>query len=244
MKRACREVEPLLAGYALGALDPAELRQVEAHLPGCEQCSAKAVEHGQIAGGLLHLPFRTPSPSVRAGLVARLAPAPQPGRDRLKWPPLSRAATALAIAAFLLVNGVVFAQLRSVAAGQQALAQRLSEQQTVTALLSYPSTKVARVTGDQGYGTFVYDPYQKIAVLNAWGLPPLGSGQTYQAWLVLPNSDRVSGGTFSVQSDASFTTLVIRSSAPLSQYAGVGVTIEPAGGSLSPSGPRVLRANL
>lgn len=244
MKHAHKDVEPLLAGYALEALTPDEARVVEEHIEGCDRCAAVLDDYRAVATGLLHTPrLKTPPARLRARLLARVVrPAPKPsvwGRVAgLGW---SRAAFGAALGVLLIVNLVVLGQNRVVAGQQHALTQRIADQQTAFALITYPTTKIAKVYGD-GYGTLVYDPGQPVAVLNAWGLKPLPSNQAYEAWLVTAKGDRVSGGLFQVAADARFTTLVINSPSPLSSFVGVGVTVEPAGGSPAPTGPRVLYA--
>jgi anti-sigma-K factor RskA len=245
MKHAHTDVEPLLAGYALEALTPEEAHVVEDHLKECDRCPAILDEYQAVTSGLLHTPrLQTPPGRVRARLLSRVVrPAPKPSLwDRVKGLGWSRAAVGAVLGALLIVNLLVLGQNRAVASQQQALTQRIADQQTAFALITYPTTKITKVYGD-GYGTFVYDPGQPIAVLNAWGLSPLPAAQTYQVWLVSAKGDRVSGGLFQVLPGARFTTLVINSPSPLSSFVGVGVTVEPAGGSPAPTGPRVLRTD-
>ncbi len=245
MKHAHKDVEPLLAGYALEALTLEEARVVEEHLGGCERCTAALDDYRAVAIGLLHTPrLKTPPARVRARLLSRVArPAPRASIwDRVAGLGWSRAAFGAVLGAVLIVNLLVLGQNRAVAGQQQALAQRIADQQTAFALITYPTTKIAKVYGD-GYGTLVYDPGQPVAVLNAWGLSPLPPTKTYQAWLVTANGDRVSGGLFQMPAGARFTTLVINSPSPLSNFVSVGVTVEPAGGSPAPTGPRVLRTD-
>jgi anti-sigma-K factor RskA len=245
MKHAHTDVEPLLAGYALEALTPEEVHIVEAHIKECDRCPALLDEYQAVASGLLLTPrLQTPPARVRAKLLSRVArPEPKASLwDRVKELGWSRAAAGAALGALLIINLVVLGQNRAVASQQQALTQRVADQQTALALITYPTTKIVEVSG-VGYGTLVYDPSQPIAVLNAWGLSPLPSTQTYQAWLVTAKGDRVSAGLFQVQAGARFTTLVINAPSPLSSFVGVGVTVEPAGGSPAPTGPRVLRTD-
>jgi anti-sigma-K factor RskA len=70
------------------------------------------------------------------------------------------------------------------------------------------------------------------------GLPPLGESQEYQLWLIR-DGERTSGAVFSTDEKAYGGTR-IRAPRPLTDYSAVGITIEPAGGSPQPTGPRVL----
>jgi anti-sigma-K factor RskA len=76
-----------------------------------------------------------------------------------------------------------------------------------------------------------------------WHLPELANDQTYQAWLIQPDGSRVSAGGFLPQEEESYTTQPIYSKQDLSTFVGVGVTIEPAGGSEQPTGPRILKVD-
>ena len=73
-------------------------------------------------------------------------------------------------------------------------------------------------------------------------LPQLGPDQQYQLWLI-QHGQRTSGAVFSVDADG-YRGLQIASPIPLQDYSAFGITIEPAGGSPSPTGQRVLGYNL
>jgi anti-sigma-K factor RskA len=70
------------------------------------------------------------------------------------------------------------------------------------------------------------------------GLPPLGEDQQYQLWLIRDGT-RTSGAVFSTD-EKSYGGTRIRSPLSLLEYSAVGITVEPAGGSPQPTGPRVL----
>jgi anti-sigma-K factor RskA len=80
----------------------------------------------------------------------------------------------------------------------------------------------------------------KKGVLFAWGLDTLDAAHTYQVWLIQPDGRRVSGGLFCPESDQPFVSVIIPSSRPFTDYTGLGITVEPSGGSPGPTGPRVL----
>ena len=52
MTASCAEIQPLLAAYALEALEPEERLRVEAHLAGCAACRAALAEYQAVAEGL------------------------------------------------------------------------------------------------------------------------------------------------------------------------------------------------
>jgi anti-sigma-K factor RskA len=148
------------------------------------------------------------------------------------------------MAALLLVNLSRLRQVRSLRVEQARVAQDLQVDQTALSLASYPSTQVVLLEGESVGGTFLYEPERRFAVLHMWGLDPLESGQEYQAWLVRPDGSRVSGGVFAADPNSLFTSAVLNTPGPVGEFSGLGVTVEPAGGSLTPTGPRVLSADL
>jgi hypothetical protein len=124
-----------------------------------------------------------------------------------------------------------------------ALGDQLRTNQTALALVAYPGARSLPVEGENAGGTIVIDNDQRVGVLIAWGLPPLEGSRAYQIWLVAPDGTRTSGGTFAVTRAMPYTSVVFRAEAPMSSFRGLGVTIEPTGGSPAPTGPRVLRAD-
>jgi anti-sigma-K factor RskA len=70
------------------------------------------------------------------------------------------------------------------------------------------------------------------------GLPPLGESQQYQLWLIR-DGQRTSGAVFSTD-EKDYGGTRVRAPRPLTDYSAVGITIEPTGGSTSPTGKQVL----
>jgi anti-sigma-K factor RskA len=87
------------------------------------------------------------------------------------------------------------------------------------------------------------DKQRAVGVLFVWNLPKLETGQNYQAWLINAQGDRISGGIFIPEENQLYTTVVITSPKPLGEFSGLGVTVEPSGGSPAPTGPRVLKVD-
>jgi anti-sigma-K factor RskA len=85
-------------------------------------------------------------------------------------------------------------------------------------------------------------PGSNVALLCVYSMPKLEAGKTYQAWLV-EDDRRASAGTFDVNNDG-YGVLLINAEKPVSEYQQLGITVEPAGGSLAPTTPRVLGAGL
>lgn len=69
-------VDDLVAGYALGALEPAERERVERHVRACPACSRLVTDDARVAGFLPYLaPAVAPPLDVKAALFARIAHA-------------------------------------------------------------------------------------------------------------------------------------------------------------------------
>lgn len=85
---------------------------------------------------------------------------------------------------------------------------------------------------DGGTVTVVVSPSQGTAVLTAEDLPPVASGEVYQAWWIDAQGEPVSAGTLSSASDARSVTLL---SGSAQGAVTVAVTVEPDGGSKAPT---------
>jgi anti-sigma-K factor RskA len=234
--------EAVLGAHALGALTQAEAARVEAHLAVCEVCAARSAEFRQVAEGLLHLaPEVAPPARLRSSLIAALdaSTARAPRRSpRLAW------AGALAAVALLALNLAQWVRNASLQTQLESLAAEQRAAQTAQALRSYPSSQVLELQADEIRGTLVYDPGFPVAVLYIWGLEDPGPQQAYQAWLVAADGTRTSGGLLELPPDRGFAWLVMRPPEALREYRSLGLTLEPAGGSPLPTGPRILGGDL
>lgn len=238
----CQPIRELLPAFALETLEPEEIRLVQAHLKDCPDCGAALREYQAVSDGLmLAVPPKSPPPRVRARLIASLAdhkaPAARPARRA--WPAW-QFGLGLALAALLMLNVSALFQVQAVQRQQAALAEQSRVSQTALALVSYPEARTFNVTGNQVAGTLVMDSELKTGVLFAWGLAPLDSAHTYQIWLIQPDGSRVSGGLFRAEPGQPFASAIIQPSQPFSDFTGLGVTVEPRGGSASPTGLKVL----
>jgi anti-sigma-K factor RskA len=80
-------------------------------------------------------------------------------------------------------------------------------------------------------------------VLILRGLPAIPDSQTYQVWLIAPNEERVSAGLLRPHTDLPFIAEPIDSTQDLANFVGMGMTIEPAGGSDKPTGLPIFRVD-
>ena len=85
----------------------------------------------------------------------------------------------------------------------------------------------------------IWMPGDSSAMVMAEEFPPLQPGAVYQVWL-LHGDDRMSAGLFSVDESGS-AMMMVESPMPLDTLDGVGITMEPAGGSPTPTGDLLVR---
>ena len=111
------------------------------------------------------------------------------------------------------------------------------------ALLSSPDTQTLALNGENASGKILLDRQSNMAVLIAEHLPQLEPNQTYQIWLVSSDGDRTSAGLFRPESGQVYTAKAIIPTQMFSDFVGIGVTVEPAGGSTHPTGKRLFRVD-
>ncbi|MGB7873976.1 MAG: anti-sigma factor [Anaerolineales bacterium] len=247
----CLPYRENLAAYALGTLDADDIRALESHLENCQDCQSELADYQSVTTGLLHsVPPQAPPPSLRRKLVAQL-PSQRTQTPNLRPNIFSRfslgqVATTVIVVILLGLNIFSSMQIRELQQQQAELTERLSNEQVAIAMLAYPSTQSLTVSADVQNlaGSMLVDREKRIAVLVLWNLPPLDAGQTYQAWLIDADGNRVSGGLFASVIERGYTTATIHSPAPIGEFEGLGVTVEPSGGSEGPTGPRVLAVDL
>jgi anti-sigma-K factor RskA len=236
----CQPFRDLLPAYALQALDPDEAKSVEKHLRICADCQANLEEYQAVSEGLLGaMPKVAPPPRVRARLVAQLgAEKPQVAparRARFNW----QWVMGLALVVLLALNVSTLFQLNALQHQQAMLTTQLNASQKALALVAYPDSRTYEVSG-KAAGTLVLNDELRSGALFIWGLEPLDPAHTYQIWLIQPDGKRVSGGLFKPETGQPFVSAFIASSKPLSDFVGLGVTVEPSGGSPAPTTPRVV----
>ena len=247
----CSPYRENLAAYALGALDADEIRALETHLKDCQDCQAELVDYQSVTTGLLEsVPPQTPPPDLRRKLAAQLpsqqARTPNLFANILARFSLGQAAIALVVVVLLGLNIFSSVQILDLQQQQTALTERLSNEQVAIAMLAYPDTQALTISADVQNltGSMLVDEEKNTAVLVLWNLPELKSGKTYQAWLIDADGNRISGGLFAPVAEGGYTTATIWSPVPIGEFDGLGVTVEPAGGSEGPTGPRVLAVDL
>jgi anti-sigma-K factor RskA len=233
-----------LAAYALDALDEDEVRALEEHLQTCALCRDELAAYRKLGEGLLAaIPPHQPPAALRRRLHESLSPRPGSSLPKKKWP-LGQIAFGVVLALLLGITLFSVYQMQALQRQQAALARQINNSQVALAMLAYPSTRTLPLGGGNIAGNLLVDPDRNVAALVVWNLPVLPADQTYQIWLIDSQGKRTSGGTFRSEADQPFTTVSILAPAAFSNFSGVGVTIEPSGGSSGPTGNNVLKVDL
>jgi anti-sigma-K factor RskA len=245
----CHQIEPLLAAYALNALETDENRQVETHIESCDICLQIVSDYQAISNELLFVqPPSQPSTRIRAKLLAQTATGPKRTGilERFRSNPsrLITVSTLVVALILLVININLIYSTNQLLVSQEELTRQNQVNQTAFALLTYPDSQVAIIDDGEIYGTLVYDPDGQVAILSVWGLESLPNEQDYQVWLIEPDQTRISGGVFQSSDQAEYVTFIIESPNPFDDFSGIGVTVEPAGGSPGPTGPRIFGVEL
>lgn len=229
-----------LPAYVLGALDEPEAAEVRRHLSRCRRCLHEAEELQEVSGLLaLAAPEIAPPPELKTKLMARVigefgeeeAPLGASLLDRISSM-VRRSALAWTPISLLLIIGLLI--------GNLLLWQRLTTGQEVS------RTETVRMVGTDvspgASGLLAIGGEDVAGKLVVEGLAPLSEDQQYQLWLI-QDGQRDSGAVFSV--DAQGRAFVdIDAPQGLANYSDFGITIEPAGGSPGPTGPKVLGLDL
>jgi len=152
-------------------------------------------------------------------------------------------AAGIAILLLLALNIAAFSQVRALQRQQAQLMDQIQNGQMALAMLSYPHTQSFPIQQDNVTGSVLIDTEYNNAVLILRGLPAIPEDQTYQVWLIAPDGKRTSAGLLRPQPDLAFISEPLSATQDLVNFVGVGMTIEPAGGSDSPKGQQVFRVD-
>jgi anti-sigma-K factor RskA len=225
----------LLPAYALNSLEVDEAKQVEEHLSGCLICRNELDSFQAVADQLsFAAPAAAPSSELKDRLMQRVqATRPQP-RASVQPPTrswLERLLPVWSLASLFFIFVLAGFNLW--------LWQRLNQLEVVTSpgnMLAVPLQAAQPDSRATGFVLISADGDSGALVVD--GLPPLGESQQYQLWLIR-DGQRTSGAVFSTD-EKNYGGTRIRAPGSLLEYSSVGITIEPAGGSPQPTGPKVL----
>jgi anti-sigma factor RsiW len=258
------EVSELLGAFALDAVDGDEYEQIEAHLAECPRCRAEVDAHREVAAALgnsveplpeglwdsiaSRLPQREDqeappmpalvrdataedggeTPKFRAPRSSRPAGPARPSRSMR-----SRLATvifvAVAAAAVAIVLGVNLVHDNHQISALQHTGS--TSHAVVVAALNTPGHKLVNVEtpGHNSVAQFVVVPSGQGYLVKS-ELPKLSSNKTYQLWGVFKGRSISLGLLGQSPHQSTFT------SAGSTTPTALAITVEPAGGSVTPTG--------
>jgi anti-sigma-K factor RskA len=242
----------MLEAYALGAVPPEEGAHIEEHLADCLACWEHLSESQRAAALLaLAVPLEEPRESLRQRIIAQARresePSPEPSPRPWRLPRLlAVGATALVLAAVGALSwSLVHLHNDYNDIQQQATVneQQVNLTRNIVGLLMRPDVeRQAMVTSGIAAGATAYYMWTRDAKLGAivcHSLPDPPEGKVYQLWLSYDQGP-VSGGTFTAWQEQCQHVVSLAGGWPTA----VNVSVEPEGGSPSPSSEIVLSASL
>ena len=232
-----------IPAYAIGALDSDEVAVLEAHLKTCDICQAELSAYRTVFDNMLLAAHpQQPSAALRKRLQGRISNAHKTARPKWAWS-FNQVSIGFAMIILLALSTFSIVQMQRLYRQQAQLTRQVQTSQIALAALSYPETRSLPISGENISGTLLLEKEQNVAVLIVWNMPKLLTSQTYQIWLIDPQGKRTSGGIFNSQPDLPYTSVSVISSGSLTNFTGIGVTIEPAGGSPQPTGQRIFKVD-
>jgi anti-sigma-K factor RskA len=244
------ELHTLTGSYALDAVQGEELAEFERHLSHCPSCPAEVRGLRETAARLALATAERPPAAMRGRVLAlaertrqlppltderpaRRGTSRQARRTRRVWiPRLSVAVAALSVAAAVLFGvgqSNTQDQLNSI---RSQLASAEAHNHAIAAVLAASDARlVSSPTSQGGTVNAVVSPREGKLVVLTSGLPALPASKVYQLWLLGPSVARPSG-LLSQQHNGRTEPVV---AAGLVAGYKLGVTVEPAGGSLKPT---------
>ncbi|MEV5608963.1 anti-sigma factor [Streptomyces sp. NPDC052225] len=244
------ELHTLTGAYALHALADDEREAFERHLGDCAACAQEVRELSATAARLGLAVAVTPPAGFREQVLRRVTTVrqepPRTSAGGVGAPaashrrPLAHWALAACLAAAASLGGVaVWQHEQADRARQEArAAERQADQ--VAQVLSAPDAKVtsARLAGG-ARGSVVVSHDRDRAVFVAAGMAAPPGGKVYQLWFDDGGHMRPAGLMDPARADQ---TVLMKG--PVGDASGMGVTVEPAGGSEQPTSPPVALMSL
>lgn len=232
----------LTGAYVLDALDPDERDAYLEHLRGCAECRDEVASLLGVATRLGASPAVAPPPELRAAVIAQVGRTAQSGpaiapsgshrvvRRWTRWPAL---AVAAAVTLLGVVGGTALHREREAAIASAAM------QSKVMRIASAPDA--VSVDVDLGLTHLVMSSEMQSAALMGEDVAmPSPAGAVYQLWMMHDDGSAAPGPTF-VPHDGE---LMVVLEGDLADVVELAVTVEPRGGSPSPSDEMVAHIEL
>jgi anti-sigma-K factor RskA len=244
--RPASRLHDLADAYALDALDDAQRSRFERHLGGCPACAEDVRRYTEVVTALAMAVAAEPPPGLRdrvlaAATVTRQLPPEVAERRRLPSLPRSPWVPRLAMAGAVVGVAAAVALAVVQVSTQDRLNTAQAENQAIAAVLAASDAQITSATSSVGgTATVVLSYSERKIVFTSSGLPALPSSEVYELWLIGPVHAR-SAGLLSEASNGK-TSPVLASGLQTDDK--VGVTVEPAGGTSSPTTTPILAMTL
>ncbi len=248
-----------LALYAMNALDdPSELRDLQEHLGTCGECR-RELETLRSDTALLALSAIGPKPPLRSRERLMQAIAAEPrhvvkpksrfvlGRLQSRWLTLGPIAVSVILA--IISIGLMEESLRLHSRNEKLVAELKDERaksalaREVMEMMNDPRlprmTLVGIKTPPQPQIKTIYKPEKGHVLLLANNLAPLPDDKVYELWLIPEQGSPMPAGTFTPDPKGSTMMMHAMESEGV-QAKAFAVTVEPRGGSKSPTSEVVM----
>jgi anti-sigma-K factor RskA len=260
-----RRADPhtLVGAYVMDAVAAGDRARFEQHLSSCETCRAEVRGLREATARLAAAAAIQPRAGLReqtmlaAGQIRQLPPVTEEAsagpvaRWRIARGALARLVDAggprawvlrLAVAAVVVVLAVVVVAMGTAMHGaEHRLNVAQGRTEAIATVLAAPDVTMltAQVTTG-GSATVVMSHRASALVFTAAGLPALPRTRSYQLWL-MGRAGPKSAGLLPASRGGMTGPMVVSGLAPGEH---VGLTVEPAGGSVRPTAPSILKLSL
>ncbi len=235
------DIHALVGAYALDAIDDLERAAFDRHIADCEICHAELDELRETAARLADSSWSVPPPRLRTDVMAAIGrtrqlppPVPAPSAADRRTPQWRRR-TVAAAAAVLLAGGMgvaVYGVQEQRVREQRSIASAAQQQEARTrAILAAPDlvVRTAPVIGG-GKATVASSPSRQAAVVLVGADRNLTPDEALQLWTIEGTGPPVNAGVLAAGSNSATQPIELRTGTDI-----VAVSVEPAGGSVSPT---------
>jgi len=219
------DIHALSGAYAVDAVDDIERASFERHLASCPTCRAEVASLREASALLADAATTTPPPALRDAVlsdITRVRPLPPVTVGgpvhRRRWFPALVAAVVLALVG---VGGAVWQPWRDDTSVQVSVTDQV--------LQDPDAERFTEELPNGATATVVRSAKEHRAVIVTEDMPAAPDGKVYQLWLQTPSEDMVSAGLM----PAGGSTALLDGDAD--DAIGIGLSLEPAGGSEQPT---------
>jgi anti-sigma factor (TIGR02949 family) len=249
----CDEAKERLDAYAIGALDESEADEISRHVSGCLACWEELGKSQRTASLLaLSAPIHQAPSRLRDRIIAqaererRADTVQRPSLWERLRPGLRTTAGAAALAGVvaLVFSGFLQVQMSGLRGDKNNLEDQLSaasteleQQRQIMSVLSQPDARrvpiEASTTNSQAESVYNWSRANDTGFIVCSDFPSLPSGSVYQAWFTAEESAVEPIATFVPQDGG--CQIPIDMSRLDWRPSGIGISVEPEGGSERPS---------